>query len=123
MSMRTGSCHCRTIRYVCEPDSPGGAVNCECRFCSKRHPGSVFMTKNFRLVAGDTALSVYELKDADCVLGSCQHFFCSHCGTHIVSRSCGKSLSHAVSVMNLDPLPQQANDIHETARPLLYGNI
>ena len=81
------------------------------------------MTKNFRLVAGDTALSVYELKDADCVLGNCQHFFCSHCGTHIVSRSCGKSLSHAVSVMNLDPLTQQANDIHETARPLLYGNI
>ena len=99
MNRHTGSCRCGLIRFECELDahSPG---------C-----GGSFITRTFRMLAGDHAL---EMDEADS--GSMQRFYCSRCASPLVWREkTREGMLYAVPVQALadpGPLNRQVQEVN-----------
>lgn len=86
MSVKTGSCHCGTVRF--EVDVPEGLQNlrrCNCSLCRRKGAIMAGVTLDgLRITAGEDALRLYTWNSH-----TAKHYFCGTCGiyTHHQRRS------------------------------------
>lgn len=71
-----GSCHCKAVRYEADIDFAGGTSKCNCSICWKSRAWCTMVRpQDFRMIAGEDALSCYQFGSK---VGD--HLFCKHCG-------------------------------------------
>ncbi|HEY8145705.1 MAG TPA: GFA family protein [Kofleriaceae bacterium] len=71
----TGSCHCGAVQFEAEVDATNGS-RCNCSICSRLGATTAIVAPaDFRLLAGEEALTVYEWGGR-----TAKRYFCSRCG-------------------------------------------
>ena len=71
-----GSCHCGAVRFETDLDLGAGTSKCNCSYCVKSRIWNVVIApEQFRLLAGEDALSDYQFG-----AHNAHHRFCRHCG-------------------------------------------
>ena len=81
--MIEGSCLCGAVRYRAV-ETAGPMANCHCRMCRKAH-GAAFSSilpvrrAGFRWLAGEEGLARFESSPGK------RRWFCSTCGSHLIS--------------------------------------
>lgn len=76
-----GGCHCGAVRYETTADL-GQAIACDCSICQKHGLVLTFVPEGqFRLIAGDDALSDYQFGRK-----AVHHLFCRTCGVESFAR-------------------------------------
>ena len=85
-----GSCHCRSIRFSVEADSPAPFMRCYCSICRKTAGAGGYainlgaVTRTMK-VTGKRHLRIYRAKLADAGGGShtssARRYFCAQCGS------------------------------------------
>jgi hypothetical protein len=72
-----GSCHCGAVRFEIESDFPE-LTTCDCSICRRKNALMVKVhEKQFRLLAGEDALTEYRFHTM-----TARHFFCKTCGIY-----------------------------------------
>jgi len=113
----TGSCHCRAVRFEADIDLAAGTGKCNCSICTKRRGWGVLLKpEQFRLIAGEAALSDYQF-------GTMQghHRFCATCGCAPFSTGDIEQLGGAFVSVQLNCL-DDASDAELAAAPVSFGN-
>jgi len=97
MTLYHGSCHCGAVRFEAETEIRS-VLSCNCSICHKKGvlhhrvaPG------NFRLLAGEDALTSYRFGT-----GKAQHLFCRTCGIHAFSHPRAAPDLFTLNVRTLD---------------------
>ena len=76
-----GGCHCGCVRYEAKADL-GHVMSCNCSICQKHGLMLAFIpAEQFKLVAGEDALSDYQFNKM-----KVHHLFCRHCGVESFAR-------------------------------------
>ena len=97
MNTYHGSCHCRTVRFEIKADL-SRLEHCNCSICIKK--GALFTyaaPSDFRLLQGESALSLYQFNTK-----VSSHFFCRHCGIHTFGHPRSSPDNYIVNVRCLD---------------------
>lgn len=81
-----GSCHCRSVRFTVEAQSPYPFMRCYCSICRKTAGGGGYAInlgarRDTLRVEGEDALAVYRARRADGSLSTGERNFCRHCGS------------------------------------------
>lgn len=111
MSAITGSCLCGGVRYEAA-QSAGPMANCHCQMCRKAH-GSAFSTilpvrrDGFRWLSGEDLLCGFESSPGK------RRWFCTRCGSHLVSTRDADGDSLLLRAGSIDTLPDW--------RPVAHG--
>ena len=106
MKTYQGGCHCGQVRFEVLTDMRV-ATRCNCSICTKkgvlhhRVPSS-----NFKLLAGHTALTLYQFDTR-----VAKHWFCEHCGIHAFSNPRAAPEQTNVNVYCLDDYEKIKNTI------------
>ena len=89
----TGGCHCGAVRFEVTAQLDG-ALTCNCSICSKTGSVLTFVPAGqFRLLAGEEALSDYQFGRRHI-----HHLFCRHCGIRSFARGVGPGGAEMVAV-------------------------
>jgi len=92
-----GSCHCGQVRFRVAVDI-GAVVICDCSLCTKKGIVHAPVPDDaFRLLAGESALTLYRFGS-----GKASHWFCRHCGIHAFGRPRSDPTRYTVNVRCLD---------------------
>lgn len=108
MTKHSGGCHCGAVKFEIEAPAIITASRCNCSICAMSGFLHLFVSRrNFRLLAGETAISTYTFNT-----GVAQHYFCKHCGvkSYYLPRSHPDGLSINVNCLN----PETIDSIRET---------
>jgi hypothetical protein len=125
-NIRTGQCHCGTVRFEAKLDDGFASIRrCTCSYCRMR--GAVVVmakTDGFKILQGEDALTSYRFHT-----GSAQHFFCSRCGIYTHHQRRSDPSRYGVNVACLDgvspfdfpdiPVMNGVNHPNDTGRPAL----
>lgn len=85
-----------------------GTRRCNCSWCAKNRFWKVFvMGDDFKLIAGEDALSDYRSKESNWPEGHVHHYFCSNCGVRGFAKGYLEfepfnGWFHAVNIATLD---------------------
>ena len=72
----TGGCHCGVVRFEVSAPASVTVQDCNCSICSKSGYLHLIVPRScFKLLQGDTELSLYTFDTHDA-----KHYFCRHCG-------------------------------------------
>ena len=72
-----GGCHCGAVQFEIETDFPE-LTTCACSICRRKNAVMVKVHEtNFRLLAGEEALTEYRFHTM-----TARHYFCSTCGIY-----------------------------------------
>lgn len=117
-----GSCHCGSVQFEADLDLADGTRRCNCRLCWKSRMWKAFAMKgDFRLTAGEHALSDYQPKNSSWPEGHVHHYFCKECGVRSFSKGYLEiepfnGWFHAVNIATLD----DATDDELAHAPIQY---
>lgn len=103
--MRTyhGSCHCGRVRFEVDADAIR-LSRCNCSICTKKGTLNLRVApEQFRLVAGEDALTLYQFNR-----NIARHYFCATCGIHPFSRPRAAPDQYTVNVNCLDDFDLEA---------------
>lgn len=100
METRTGSCHCKKVRYEVELDLSQPVIECNCSHCERKGFLLSFVpADNFTIVSGE-GLTEYRFNTE-----KIRHLFCSTCGVQCFGRGEGKDgPTVAVNVRTIDDI-------------------
>ena len=86
MALKThhGSCHCGAVRYEADVDLAAGSNRCNCSICTKARAWFTFVPEaQFRLLAGEDALTQYRWTPPGKPEPFLRYAFCKTCGVRI----------------------------------------
>jgi hypothetical protein len=76
-----GGCHCGAVRYAADIDLSQGSIRCNCGFCQRaRFWFAIVKAEDFRLLAGEEALTDYQHTPEGKASAFLHFTFCSRCG-------------------------------------------
>ena len=97
MALYHGSCHCGRVRFEVEAQITR-LSRCNCSICTKKGALNLRVgPEQFRLVAGEDALTLYQFNKQ-----IAKHYFCSTCGMHSFSRPRAAPDQYTINVNSLD---------------------
>jgi hypothetical protein len=101
MQTYQGNCHCGAVRFEVTTDFPE-LITCDCSICRRKNALMVKVHESdFRLVAGQESLSMYQFHTR-----TAKHYFCRVCGIYPFHRKRVAPDHYAVNVFcleNFDP--------------------
>jgi len=106
-----GSCHCQAVQYEAEFDLSAGSNRCNCSLCSKARAWFLFVrADNFKLLAGEDALSTYQWVPPGRAESGLTYRFCSRCGIRLFATGELEQLGgrfYAIHVPTLDNVDRE----------------
>ena len=100
LTWRTGSCHCRLVRFEVALPTAVEAQDCNCSICGMTGFIHVIVPESrFRLLAGAQALASYSFNT-----GVAQHLFCATCGVKSFYRPRSNPDGWSINARCLDDL-------------------
>jgi hypothetical protein len=98
MGMRSGGCHCGTVRFEAVLPQVLTPSRCNCSICAKKGTAAVYVPlADLTVTSGKDALSCYRFNTQ-----VAQHWFCSHCGIHCFHQARSDPNLYAISAACLD---------------------
>jgi hypothetical protein len=106
-----GSCHCQAVRYEAAFDLAAGSNRCNCSLCSKARAWFLFVRGDqFKLLAGEEALSNYAWVPPGRAEAGLTYRFCSRCGIRLFATGELAQLGgrfYAIHVPTLDDVDRE----------------
>jgi hypothetical protein len=114
-----GSCHCGAVRYEVDLDLAQGTNRCNCSICTKARAWFAFIKPaQFKLLAGDDALTEYRWTPPGRTNPFLRYRFCKTCGVRLLGSGEADSVGgkfYALAIASLDVEPEEL-----AAAPIRY---
>jgi hypothetical protein len=99
MTVRHGSCHCGTVKFVAEfPDERLVGSRCNCSICAMKGSVGVYVpVEALTVTEGRDQLSCYQFNTL-----AAKHHFCSRCGIHCFHQARSDPDKFAINAATLE---------------------